>query len=147
MDVLNEISKGDCRVSERTERVNDASPVKGPSTHHTPEEYDELQIHGMKIALAMKRGNDQMAHQLVDSGMAEMHARDRSPILDTPLIATGIELMVCNALDSKFDCTTIGQALALDMALVRALPNMGTLRVEHILSRLASYAYRRIIQL
>ena len=141
-NIVQQFDRGDQRLKDRT---NNGALVSGPKDDFSPEEFEEIDTWGKKVAFAMQRNNPEAAHEIVDLGIAAMHHAKQSTILATPL-AEIYEVLLCNLLEDKFDALTVGDLLALSISQLMAVPNFGLNRIACIYATLANFGINRAIE-
>src|SRR4051812_11595811 len=107
-----DIVRGDRRLQEADGA--DGSATSGPNENLSPEEFEEVRILGMRIGLAIKRGNRDAAYELVECALAAMRPKSESPILSMHLAEVGIDVRSCNTMEERHSIHTVQQLLEAD---------------------------------
>jgi hypothetical protein len=106
---------------------------------------EAIETWARKIALQIAHGNRTAAHDLVDKGVAQMHALDRSPLLSTSLAEVGVPNRLANALERYLGVTTIDGLLGTPTGELLTIPSFGEASVFTLLSTLVQYLVKRIL--
>lgn len=138
-----DIRLGDQRVKGRDSKDSEVSQTRCLS----PEQIESARVWGLKVSMQMQKGNQTAALDIVRRGMAAMHGNVQDGILDTPLNEIGIDDLILNVLDRKFDALTVGALLEIDHAKLLAIPNFGPMRTVSVFAALARFGITRALEL